>query len=138
VVSRRLSQLATTLQEQFGSARQSRGFSYSDMPQPVILANISPVAKQFGYEANPNEWNRVAFVMLRWTEDTTLCGSMHGRGPRYRGVIGALMLVNRGVSIAVPENHFQMNYRDTHASERCAEWLERGLTQALAMWRNTL
>ena len=114
-------------------------------------AQILDAVHAYGYFAGFRDFASWARLCIQ-TENGRgeIVVAFHSVGHEYRGVIGAVMVFfRRGETedgqhlplhvTVIGDEPFQINYKDTDetARSRFTHWLERGLVEALELWRRS-
>jgi len=114
-------------------------------------AETEDIARRLDYFADHRSYRGWVRLKLVADSEAFVLLSLTGVGREFRGVVGASLCFflreadeegqRRLVDLAPASDElFQLSYNEneTSVSERFDSWLERGLTCALAMWRQSL
>jgi Fic family protein len=126
---KRLEEVSQQLQSGIGKA----GFSFELVG--VAPEHFAPIAKQFGYEINPQH-SPFGLVLKTAFLEKRILFSLHAVGLRYRGIMAGLLFLEG----TKPDDMFQVNYKDdpVDAERRFKAWFEKALADALRRWRQSL
>ena len=131
-----LAEIKSELDREIGTVRGDFTFSTSDFSASGSV--------DLGFAPNPGTYHRVSTLMLRQEQTAHFIGvQAYGIGTKFRGLIGIVVIFTgtekRRVALA-SEEPFQVNYAESqdNAERRFRPWLERSLTRALTLWRQSL
>jgi len=104
---------------------------------------LRKLADQFDYEPNPDSYYYAPALVLKAGDRIgSMIVCLHGIGPVFRGLLGAVVYFESSGRdpVWLSDTVFQFNYRDDYAEleGRFVKWLESDLIQGLAEWRRTL
>lgn len=138
----RLGQIAQELQQEIGSIGRGFGFQANGGISNGYDNVREKVVQSAGHVADFAEYNALGQLTLTTGRTDNLVLSLHGIGPRYRGIIGvvAYLLPQGGEPILIKDGIFQINYEEQlgMAQTRFSGWLERVIVEGLNEWRKTL
>jgi fido (protein-threonine AMPylation protein) len=127
----RLQEIKFALDEEIRNMRPDFTFKASDMAFAISAPGLYDKVSTLSLTHNPSNEERTIVIQAR------------GIGPKFRGLIGVETSFWNAVKPApiwVTEPPFQINYAESpdNAERRFRPWLERSLTQALTLWRQSL
>jgi Fic family protein len=103
-------------------------------------SEIVQASQQLGNVPNLSQYKSAVTLEMRTSQLTSIVVAFHGLGRVYHGVLAAIMFMNQNGKLTSVAGTFQINYRERveQAESRFRSWLDKGLTQALLEWRETL
>jgi hypothetical protein len=127
----RLQEIKFALDEEIGNMRPDFTFKASDMAFAISAPGLYDKVSTLSLTHNPSNEERTIVIQAR------------GIGPKFRGLIGvetSFRDAMKPAPIWVTEPPFQINYAESRgdAERRFRPWLERSLTHALTLWRQSL
>jgi hypothetical protein len=155
VAHHRFEEISGQLGPQLGGSPERRTWADTAAPDDDRRmwhrAQILDAVHAYGYFAGFRDFASWARLCIQ-TENGRgeIVVAFHSVGHEYRGVVGAVMVFfRRGETedgqhlpldvTVIGDDPFQINYKDTDetARSRFTHWLERGLVEALDLWRRS-
>jgi len=129
----RLREIKVALDEEINSARPDFTFAVTDIAFPNSAPSLRPSDRSSTLLLTHNPSNEERSIIIQ----------ARGIGPNFRGLIGvetSFWDSKRPTPLWVTEPPFQINYAESrgNAEQRFRPWLERSLTHALTLWRQSL
>ncbi|MDX2179398.1 MAG: hypothetical protein SFV18_07390 [Bryobacteraceae bacterium] len=136
-VRQRLDSLAAQMKDEISSAQPSYRFNVVSVSPLIVLPEA---IKSLLVQPALADFDQNMSLVLRTEKQSLLSLAQFAVGPRFYGLIGAVMTLSEGMSLIWHSDLFLINYREPteHAEKRFRPWLEDALTQGLAAWRKTL
>jgi fido (protein-threonine AMPylation protein) len=135
IASARLSQIAKSLGKEIGENNPEFRFN-------TTTVSLVPVSTHLAYRPNTVDYDQSRSLFISRQSSTVIGISAHAIGSKFRGLIGALMVIQKesGEISPASKEPFQINYAEPYesAERRFRPWLEESLVNALTLWRKSL